>query len=186
MNRIVITNKLDTGTAFGVDLDGDVGGGVFIPSKLAASVNAAIGDHLYGVLVPNAVYSTRTPWLAITLSRDPGLPLGAPVAAPVAAPQEEQEEPKEVDEVALYDRALALMSEGGVWNVQKLFNALFPGATRTGALRDYNATVAAIRRLFTNGKCAKFQLWSRVGQTKPGREWYTFHPEKADVTERQP
>lgn len=68
--RVVITNKLPTGTCFGVTL-GEEPAAVFIPQKVAASCNLDIGDEAMAQMVPNMREAERTPLFAIRVTREP-------------------------------------------------------------------------------------------------------------------
>jgi hypothetical protein len=80
-------------------------------------------------------------------------------------------------------RVRQVMEKGGVWTLASMFEELFPGKTRGDGLNDYHAVSTALRSMFADGGCAKFQLWRSPTQSKPGREWFTCYPQKADVDE---
>jgi hypothetical protein len=168
--EIVVNNLLGTGTAFGVTLTTPPQA-VFIPGKVASSVNAEIGDRFIALLVPNAVAPERTPWMAARL--EPALPL----------PPVQQTLENLAIEPTTAERVREIMRAGGVWTLGKMFELLFPGATRGDSMVDYNAVSHAMRAMFEAGECAKFQLWRRSDQERASREWFTCNPEKADVDE---
>ena len=66
MTRIIITNVLDTGSAFALLAD-DTKQNVFIPSKVAKGRVVKAGDTVQATLVPNATQPHKTPWLAVDL-----------------------------------------------------------------------------------------------------------------------
>jgi hypothetical protein len=64
--ELVITNRLQTGTAFAV-LASDMTQNVFIPSKLALDASLRPGQKVMAQIVPNMSQPEKTPWLAISL-----------------------------------------------------------------------------------------------------------------------
>jgi hypothetical protein len=76
--EILITNRLQTGTAFAVLAD-DMTQNVFIPSKLALDASLRPGQKVMAQIVPNISQPDKTPWLAISLE-DAG-PLPEPTLA---------------------------------------------------------------------------------------------------------
>ena len=64
--EIIITNRLQTGTAFAV-LSSDMTQNVFIPSKLALDASLRPGQKVMAQIVPNMSQPDKTPWLAISL-----------------------------------------------------------------------------------------------------------------------
>jgi hypothetical protein len=164
--EIVVVNRLDSGTSFGVTLD-EPAESVFIPARVAEAAKAEVGDRFIALLVPNTIQPDRTPWMAARI--DTALPLPQ-VDGPAAL-------------ASTADRVRATMLAGGVWTLGEMFEDLFPGASRGASLQDYNAISAALRAMYAKGECAKFQLWRSADQTKPGREWFTCYPERADVDE---
>lgn len=63
---IIITNVLDTGSAFALLAD-DTTQNVFIPSKVANGRGIKAGDTVQATLVPNSTQPHKTPWLAVDL-----------------------------------------------------------------------------------------------------------------------
>lgn len=61
--EIIITNVLDTKTAFGMLIGKSES--VFIPGKVAEASKLRIGQTVNAMLVPNTHMPDRTPWLAI-------------------------------------------------------------------------------------------------------------------------
>lgn len=70
-NRIIITNILSTGTAFGVRYDQQEEG-VFIPAAVSKDVELVRGSIWLAMLVPNKIHIDTTPWVAITLQEESG------------------------------------------------------------------------------------------------------------------
>ena len=64
--EIIVTNRLQTGTAFAVLVD-DMTQNVFIPSKLALDASLRPGQKILAQIVPNMSQPEKTPWLAISL-----------------------------------------------------------------------------------------------------------------------
>lgn len=60
---IIITNILQTKTAFGVVVDGM--GSVFIPGKVADAANVRVGQTVRATLIPNQNMPEKTPWMAV-------------------------------------------------------------------------------------------------------------------------
>ena len=164
MHSIIVTHILPTGTAFGATATKPTEG-VFIPGAIARATGVVVGQEVDAHLVPNTMQPERTPWLAVRIEAKP------PLVAEKAKPE------------LVSTKVQAVMREGGVWTVATMFDELFPGADKTAGLKDYNAISAALRAMFARGDCAKFQLWRSPDQSRPGREWFTCYPEKADVDE---
>lgn len=72
--EILITNQLDTGSAFALT---DQMENVFIPSKVMHSKSARPGQKVQAIVVPNATHGHKTPWMAVTILDD----------APIQPPQ---------------------------------------------------------------------------------------------------
>ena len=85
----------------------------------------------------------------------------------------------------VYDHVEARMLEGGVWNVPSMFCDFMgdPKAKRDDNLRAYHAVQTALRRMFETERCAKWSLYTRVSNARASRDWYSCHPDKADVAE---
>lgn len=62
--EILITNQLDTGSAFALT---DQMENVFIPSKVMHSKSVRPGQKVQAIVVPNATHGHKTPWMAVTL-----------------------------------------------------------------------------------------------------------------------
>jgi hypothetical protein len=86
-------------------------------------------------------------------------------------------------QVSTYDKVRSVMKEGGVWTLAAMFEEVFPGRTRGDGLADYNAVSAAMRKMFADNECSKFSFWRTSEQVKPGRDWFTCYPDRADVDE---
>ena len=71
--EILITNRLQTGTAFAVLAD-DMTQNVFIPSRLALNASLRPGQKIMAQIVPNISQPEKTPWLAISLENAGPLP----------------------------------------------------------------------------------------------------------------
>jgi DNA-binding transcriptional ArsR family regulator len=72
--EILITNQLDTGSAFALT---DQMENVFIPSKVMHSKSVRPGQKVQAIVVPNATHGHKTPWMAVTILDD----------APIQPPQ---------------------------------------------------------------------------------------------------
>lgn len=173
--NVVIANVLTSGAAFACRMDDGIN--CYVPVNVANSVNAQIGDQLVAMVVPNryADKIDRTPWLVVHLSvpEQGTLPLPEVVVPPKPV----------VPVLSVYDRVAAAMKAGGVWTVASMFADLFPDGTREGDTQDYSAVSTALRKMFEEGRCAKFSMWKNSNQSKASREWFTCYPEKADVDE---
>lgn len=180
---LVVANVLPSGAAFAVRLDN--GDNCYIPAGVSRVVTAQIGHEFTAKIVPNRYPDKveKTPWLVVHLSR-PARAVAQPQLVQYAMPFEQFDiEPPPPPVPTTADRVRTLMHKGGVWTVASLFEELFPGKTRVDGITEYNAISAAIRGMYAKGECAKFQLWRSSDQSKPSREWFTCHPEKADVDE---
>ena len=166
MTNIIITHILPTGTCFGVTQDKPVES-VFIPGTVARDMGLVVGQEVEALLFHfDTGQPKRTPWLAAKIDLLPSVASTPPAA-----------------ELSIADRVYEVMHDGGVWTVATMFEELFPGADKSAGIKDYNAISTALRSMFARNHCAKFQLWRSADQSKPGREWFTRYPEKADVDE---
>ena len=172
MTNIIITHILPTGTAFAVTKEKPVES-IFIPGTVARGTGVVVGQEVSAILVPNAHQPERTPWLAARIDLLP----------PAGASLPDAPKPPEPPKLSIAERVHEVMQESGVWTVASMFEELFPGADKSAGIKEYNAISSAMRAMFARGDCAKFQLWRSPDQTKPGREWFTCYPEKADVDE---
>jgi hypothetical protein len=180
---VVVANVLPSGAAFVVRLDN--GDNCYVPVSVATASVISVGDELAAKLVPNRFpdKAERTPWLTVYLSR-PAPKVENPKPVQYAMPFNQFDMPAAAPAVPpVAARVRKTMEKGGVWTVSSLFEELFPGKTRGEGLNDYNAVSTALRSMFADGGCAKFQLWRSPNQSKPGREWFTCYPQKADVDE---
>jgi hypothetical protein len=66
-SEIMVINRLDTGTAFAATIDGNQG--VFIPAKVAASLDIQVGERFTAILIENTAHPDKTPWMAIRIIR---------------------------------------------------------------------------------------------------------------------
>lgn len=182
--NIVVANILPSGPAFAVRLDD--GANCYIPVNVARSIKLTVGMELEAKLVANRYpdKADRTPWLAVHIT-----PTTAPTtitrAVQYAMPFDQFDEvaPKGAPLVSTYDRVRAVLKEGGVWTLAAMFEEVFPGKTRGEGLADYNAVSAALRKMFADNECSKFSFWRTSEQVKPGRDWFTCYPDRADVDE---
>ena len=65
-SEIMVINRLDTNTAFAATVDGNHS--VFIPAKVACSLDIQVGERLNAILIPNTTHP-KTPWMAIRIIR---------------------------------------------------------------------------------------------------------------------
>jgi hypothetical protein len=183
---IVVANILPSGPAFAVRLDD--GANCYIPVNVARSINLTVGSELEAKLVANRYpdKADRTPWLAVHIA-PATMPVAVATARPVqyAMPFDQFDEavPTSAPTVSTYDKVRAVMKEGGVWTLAAMFEEVFPGRTRGDGLADYNAVSAALRKMFADNECSKFSFWRTSEQVKPGRDWFTCYPDRADVDE---
>ena len=68
---LLVTNQLDTGSAFGLT---DTMENVFIPSKVTANRPVRMGEKVQAIVVPNMTRPDRTPWLAVSIVNADPLP----------------------------------------------------------------------------------------------------------------
>ena len=181
---IVVANILPSGPAFAVRLDD--GDSCYIPVNVARSTPLTIGVELEAKLVANRYpdKADRTPWLAVHVALSK-TPTTAARAVQYAMPFDQFDEvaPTAPLQVTTYDRVRAIMKEGGVWTLAAMFEMVFPGKTRGDGMSDYNAVSAAMRKMFADNECSKFSFWRTSEQVKPGRDWFTCYPDRADVDE---
>lgn len=69
--EIIISNVLQTGTAFAVKAD-DTTQAIFVPSKVAVAADVYVGQITKAVLIPNTAQPEKTPWLAVFILREDG------------------------------------------------------------------------------------------------------------------
>ena len=180
---LVIANVLPSGSAFGVRMDN--GENCYIPVNVATTTQVSVGMEVTAKLVPNRFpdKAERTPWLTVFLSRNP-TPVKTSVPVQYAMPFDQFDiEPSVPAEPTMADRVRRTMRNGAVWTVSSLYSELVPGKVRTEGLTEYSSISAAVRAMYAKGECAKFQLWRSSDQSKPSREWFTCHPDRADVDE---
>ena len=65
-SEIMVINRLDTNTAFAATVDGNHS--VFIPAKVACSLDIQVGERLNAILIRNTTHP-KTPWMAIRIIR---------------------------------------------------------------------------------------------------------------------
>ena len=183
---IVVANILPSGPAFAVRLDD--GANCYIPVNVVRSIKLTVGSELEAKLVANRYpdKADRTPWLAVHIA-----PVKVPTPVAAARPvqytmpfdQFDEAAPTGAPTVSTYDKVRAIMKEGGVWTLAAMFEEVFPGRTRGDGLADYNAVSAAMRKMFADNEASKFSFWRTSEQVKPGRDWFTCYPDRADVDE---
>lgn len=66
-SEIMVINRLDTSTAFAATIDSNQG--VFIPAKVAASLDVQVGERFTAILIENTAHPDKTPWMAIRIVR---------------------------------------------------------------------------------------------------------------------
>lgn len=172
---VMIYSVSFAGNAYGRDPRAENQGSIFFNKSITTQFDLKPGDVVRARYVPN--YPDRAevvPWRAIFVFGEAEVVQPEPASVLAEPP---------VPQASVVDRVHALLSGGGVWTVATAFEWLFPGKSRVTSVTEYNAVSAALRSLFARGHCAKFQLWRSPDQTKPGREWFTCYPEKADVDE---
>lgn len=64
-SEIMIINRLPSGTAFGATVVGNET--LFIPAKVAASLNVQVGQRYVAILIANTMQPDKTQWLAIRI-----------------------------------------------------------------------------------------------------------------------
>ena len=65
--EIMVINRLDTNTAFGATIQGNEA--VFIPAKVACSLDIQVGERFQAILIANTKLPEKTPWMAIRMAR---------------------------------------------------------------------------------------------------------------------
>jgi len=66
-SEIMVINRLDTNTAFGATIKGNEA--VFIPAKVACSLDIQVGERFQAILIANTKLPEKTPWMAIRIVR---------------------------------------------------------------------------------------------------------------------
>jgi len=66
-SEIMVINRLNTSTAFAATIDSNQG--VFIPAKVAASLDVQVGERFTAILIENTAHPDKTPWMAIRIVR---------------------------------------------------------------------------------------------------------------------
>jgi ABC-type lipoprotein release transport system permease subunit len=66
-SEIMIINRLETNTAFAATIDGNQS--VFIPAKVAYSLDIQVGQRYNAILIENTTHPEKTPWMAIRIIR---------------------------------------------------------------------------------------------------------------------
>jgi len=181
-DTITISNTIQSGAAFAIKHG--TGESCYIPATVMFMTSAKPGDVVEAILVenPSDFVRDRTPYMVRFIKPKqmdlPGFDPKAP-AAP-AAPVFNR------DEVERYVRTA--MKAGGVWTVGILFQEYMQDdkATREDNPQAYNAISATLRAMFDADECAKWSMWTKKSQSKPGREWFSCYPQNVDVAEWEP
>jgi hypothetical protein len=173
--RITIVNTIHTGAGFAVTHA--AGDNCYVPAAVLGSSQA--GEECDALLVdnPNVDARDRTPYMVRFIRR------AAPIeAAPAPAPS-----PVSNDAVrgTVEAHVRRTMKEGGVWTTLTMFQDYMDSddATREDDPAVYNAVSAALRKMFKDDECAKWSMWTKASQSKPGREWFSCNPQIVDVAE---
>ena len=178
---LTITNEIHTGSAFAVRHS--TGESCFVPAAIMHRTGLQIGDTAEGLLIdnPNRDVAQRTPYLVRFIKME-SLPRPAPVYAP-APPVPAPKPVFSAEEVETFVRKH--MNAGGVWSVGRLFEEYMndPDASRDDNPQAYNAISSTLRKMFEHDECAKWSMWTKASQSKPGKEWFSCYPERADVDE---
>ena len=66
-SEIMVINRLETNTAFAATVDGNQS--VFIPAKVASSLDIQVGERFHAILIANTTHPEKTPWMAIRIIR---------------------------------------------------------------------------------------------------------------------
>lgn len=148
--QILITNIIESGTAFAVTAD--TGEQVFIPSAVMRASSAELFTEVTAVLVPNQFQADRTPWLAAVIkSGDPAqAPAQAP--APVAAPAVPSGNMAERDQRIL--------------DALEAFTYAVTAAIADATGIDPKSANNSLNRLFAAGKIAKADVYGNPDQTR--------------------
>lgn len=174
-NTITITNTISTGSAFAVKHG--TGESCFVPASIMFTTGLKPGDTVEALLItnPNEVVVHRTPFMVRFVKTD------EPIA--VKAPPVKLEPVFDPAEVEAFVRQR--MKEGGVWTVSSMFTGYMQDeeAERADNLPAYNTISNTFRKMFDNDECAKWSMWTKASQSKPGREWFSCHPTRVDVDE---
>ena len=177
-----VTNVIPNGAGFAIKHG--TGETCYIPAGVVKSASICAGQVIEAQMVINPMEDNRgrTPYLVTYVpSREPfqmELPLYAPdQAAPVA------DNGFNRAEVCAHVRTV--MQEGGVWSTLTMFQDYMGDdeAKRDDDLLVYNAVSATLRKMFDEDACAKWSMWTRKSQARPGREWFSCHPKNVEVAE---
>lgn len=177
--RVTIVNTIHTGAAFGVLYE--TGENCYIPASVAGGCRA--GDEYDALLVqnPNTDALHRTPYMVRFIKREAPQPA---TYAPTPAPAPEPAKPAfDKDDVEKHVRMV--MKEGGVWTVLTMFQDYMNDdeAAREDNVQAYNAISTILRKMHADDECAKWSLWTKGSQSKPGREWFSCYPQNVEVAE---
>lgn len=72
-SEIMVINRLATGTAFAATVTDNQN--VFIPAKVAASLDVQVGQRFMAILIENAAHPDRTPWMAVRIDPQQATPV---------------------------------------------------------------------------------------------------------------
>lgn len=174
-STITITNTIPSGSAFAVKHG--TGESCFVPASVMYTTSLKPGDTVEALLIqnPNEAVVHRTPFMVRFVKTDMA---DAPKPQPVKL--EPVFDPAEVESFVRQR-----MKEGGVWTVASLFSEYMQDdeAVRGDNTPAYNTISNTLRKMFDNDECAKWSMWTKASQSKPGREWFSCHPGRVDVDE---
>jgi hypothetical protein len=165
---LTVTNVIESGAAFAVKHGS--GETCYIPATVAFTSGAKAGDVITAVLVenPNETARERTPYMARYVT-----PKDKPVD-PFQAMLDNWDKKQPIDFIR------DTLKEGGVWTTESMFDLV-------RLMHDDQITIDTVRRmlgaLFQEGACARFTMVKGPRQLTPSREWFTAHPDRADVDE---
>jgi hypothetical protein len=161
LKDVIVTNRLPSGTCFGVT-DGTDPKGVFIPQRVALACSLDVGDTVQAQLVLNTVEAERTPYFAIR------------VAHKAVEPGENS---------SLTANVLVALKAGGVWTAKTMGDLVFEEKGYSIGENPTAAAAGALASIFASGGCSKFSLLGPSASPVPRKEWFTCFPERADVDE---
>ena len=177
---LTVTNLIVSGAAFAIKHG--TGESCYIPAGVMFSSGVKPGAVIEGILVenPNDEVRDRTPYMVRFIKPVDPIQLELELLAPAPAPTAPVFNREQVNE---YVRATML--DGGVWTVLTLFRDYMDSntVTREDDPQTYNAISTMMRKMHDNDECAKWSLWTKGSQSKPGREWFSCYPHSVDVAE---
>jgi hypothetical protein len=172
---VTITNEINTGSAFAIKHG--TGESCFVPSSIMQNTGLRPGDTAEVLLIknPNEFALDRTPYMVRFVK-----PESCPARQAKPKPVEPEFDPAEV-EAFVRQR----MKQGGVWTVGSMYAEYMQDeeAERSQNLPAYNMISNTLRKMFDHDECAKWSMWTKASQSKPGREWFSCYPQRVDVDE---